>query len=79
MKEAKDNPILVMDMINQLADLNKIEDGDLMAGCFGVGIALLFTYQGNAGLKKCQDMLCEMTTVSWKRLEAAKKELGIED
>lgn len=72
------DPIPVMEMINQLADLNKIEDDDLMAGCFGVGMSLLFLYQREQGLKKCQEMLLEMTEICWRRIKEAEKELGIE-
>ena len=78
MKQPHDDAQVVMDMINQLADLNKIEDDDLMAGCFGVGLSLLFVYQEKRGLKKCQDMLCTMAELCWNRIQEAKKEMGVE-
>jgi len=56
----------VIGMIKQLADLNNIDDTELMAGCFGVALSLLFVYQHEKGLKRCQDMLSTMTELAWK-------------
>lgn len=78
MKEPHDDAQAVTDMINQLAELNKIADDDLMAGCFGVALSLLFIYQHKSGLKKCQEQLCEMVAVCWEKMEERKREMGVE-
>lgn len=64
-------------MIRHMADINKIEDEDLMIACFTIAVVILFIWNHEPGktYEKTETMVKEMLAISWKRVEQCNKEL----